>query len=355
MREPRIRHSRPTLGPLEQAAASRVLASSQLAADEEVRSFEAEVAGLLGLAGGVATSSGTAALHAALLALGVGPGDEVLVPTYVCSAVLYAVQATGARAVPVDVLPDGNVDPDVARHAVTRRTRALVATHAFGIPADVDALLGLDVPLVEDVAQALGARYRGRPAGSFGHVTVCSFYATKVITSGGEGGMVLAQDRSLLARVRRLCTSDARGRERRFNYRMTDLQAAVGRVQLGRLDEFASRRRALAATYTRALDGWGLELPRPCSPGAEPVWYRYVVRCQEAPRLLRHLRRNGVEAKRPVKQPLHRTLGLSGFPVADRLHATSLSLPIYPCLSEQEVNEVARLVRAAVEVRVGVG
>lgn len=350
-----IRHSRPTLGPLEHAAASRVLASGQLAADEEVRRLEAEAADLLGMAGGVATSSGTAALHVALLALPVGPGDEVLVPTYVCSAVLYAVQATGARAVPVDVLPDGNLDPDRARRAVTPRTRALVVTHTFGNPAEVGTLLELGVPLVEDVAQALGARYRGQRVGSLGHITVCSFYATKMVTSGGEGGMVLARDRSLLARVRRLTTSDARGPRQRFNYRMTDLQAAIGRVQLARLAEFTSRRQALASAYTQALDGCGLELPRPQTPGGEPVWYRYVVRWRDPARLLRYLRQGGVEAKRPVKQPLHRMLGLVGFPVADRLHATGVSLPIYPSLAEEELHHVARLARAAVEVGVGVG
>lgn len=351
----RVPHSRPTVGRAEEAAAKRVIASGQLAADEEVHHFEAEVAALLGLPGGVATSSGTAALHVALLALGVGPGDEVVVPTYVCSAVLHAVSATGARAVAVEVLEDGNVDPDAVRNVRSRRTRAVVVTHAFGCPADVDALLRIGVPVVEDVAQALGAVWRGRPVGSFGQVTVCSFYATKMITSGGEGGMVLAQDRGLLRRARALCTSDARDRRQRFNYRMSDLQAAVGRVQLGRLGEFVSRRRALAVAYARALDVCGLGLPKPSSPDAQPVWYRYVVRSPEAGRLLLRLRRGGVEAKRPVKRPLHRILGLTGFPVADRLHGTSVSLPIYPSLSEDDVCEVAGLVRGALEVGVGVG
>ncbi len=346
---PRIRHSRPTLGPLEQAATSRVLASGQLAADEEVRCFEAEVAGLLGLAGGVATSSGTSALHVALLALQVGSGDEVLVPSYVCSAVLHAVQATGARAVPVDVLPNGNVNLDLARRAVTHRTRALVVTHAFGTPADLQALTSLPVPVVEDVAQALGARYRGRPVGSFGEVTVCSFYATKMITSGGEGGMVLARDPALLGRVRRLRTSDGGGGGQRFNYRMTELAAAVGRVQLARLPEFLAARRALAAAYGRALADCGVELPT-APPHTDPAWYRYVVRHPRAAVLWRVLRRAGVEAKRPVRRPLHRILGLHGFPVAERLHATCLSLPLYPSLSEAELQEVANLVWQALEV-----
>ncbi|MDR7399806.1 MAG: DegT/DnrJ/EryC1/StrS family aminotransferase [Armatimonadota bacterium] len=351
---PRIPHSRPSLGPPEEEAARRVLSSGQLAADWEVRRFEEEVACWLGLTGGVATSSGTAALHVALLALGVGPGHEVIVPTYVCSAVLHAVQAVGARPVPVDVLPDGNLDPDAARASASPRTRAVVVTHAFGRPADLDAVLRLGVPVVEDIAQSLGARYRGRLVGSFGDVAVCSFYATKLITSGGEGGMVLAKDAGLLRRARSLCTSDARGREQRFNYRMTDLAAAVGRVQLRRLPEFLATRWRLAGAYDRALAGLGLELPPAARPGAEPVAYRYVVRHPEAGRLLLVLRRAGVEAKRPVKQPLHRALGLDGFPVADGLHATAVSLPIYPSLSEQHVHGVAEVVRAALEVPGGV-
>jgi len=349
-----IPHSRPTLGPEEEAAVRRVLSSGQLAADREVRGFEEEVAQFLGLPGGVATSSGTAALHVALAGLGVGPGHEVLVPAYVCTAVLHAVRATGARPVPVDVCPDGNLDPQAARARMTPRTRAVVVAHAFGTPADLDAVLNLGIPVVEDVAQALGARYRNRPVGSFGHVTVCSFYATKLITSGGEGGMVLAQDRTLLERARRMCTSDSRGRAVRFNYRMSDLQAAVGRVQLGRLPDFLAARRRLAALYDRLLGGSGLErLPLP-RDGREPVPYRYVVQHPAAGRLLRRLRLEGVEAKRPVRQPLHRALGVPGFPEADRLHATAVSLPIYPSLSEEQAREVAALARAAVEVTCGV-
>lgn len=346
---PQIPHSRPTLGPLEEQAARQVLASHHLAAGQEVRRFEEEVAAFLGLAGGVATSSGTAALHVALVTLGVGPGDEVVVPSYVCSAVMHAVTATGARPVPVDVLPDGNLDPEAARRAVGSRTRALVVTHAFGAPADLDQLVRLRVPVVEDVAQALGARYRGRPVGSFGTVTVCSFYATKMITSGGEGGMVLAYDRSLLARARKLCTSDGRGDLQRFNYRMTDLQAAVGRVQLSRLQEFVARRQALAALYTGQLSGKGLELLPAEAWQTERVWYRYVVHGGDARRLLRGLRWAGVEAKRPIRQPLHRALGLKGFPMAEVLHATAVSLPIHPSLQEPEVVHVAQAARRTLE------
>lgn len=350
-----IPHSRPTVGVQEESAVRRVLSSGQLAADREVRRFEEELAASLGLVGGVATSSGTAALHLALLALGVGPGDEVLIPAYACSAVLHAVQATGARAVPVDASPDGNLDPKAARALLSPRTQAVVVTHAFGTPADLDEVLGLGVAVVEDVAQALGARYRGRPVGSLGDVTVCSFYATKLITSGGEGGMVLARDPSLLRRARRLSTSDGRGGELRFNYRMSDLQAAVGRVQLGRLGEFLAARRRLAAAYDEALCGSAVQRLALPPPHAEAVPYRYVVLHAAAGRLLRRLRRAGVEAKRPVRQPLHRALALSGFPVADRLHATAVSLPIYPSLSEDQVRQVAAVARVAVaEVACGV-
>lgn len=343
----RIPHSRPTVGPREAEAAHRVIESGQLAAGGEVRAFEDEVARAVGVRGGVATSSGTAALHLLLLALGLGPGDEVVVPSYVCSAVLYAVLHTGARPVVVDVRPDDlTIDPEGVRRARTPRTRAAVVPHAFGAAADLEDLLRCGVPVVEDVAQALGGSYRGRPVGSFGVASVCSFYATKLITSGGEGGMVLSDDPALLRRVRELSTPDARSGEPHFNYKMTDLGAAVGRVQLGRLPEFLAARRELAACYEAELRDLGLELPRALPPG-DHVYFRYVVRHPRAGALLRALRARGIEAKRPVKRPLHWILGGGECTVADAAHRFSVSLPLYPSLRREQARQIAAVVRSA--------
>lgn len=343
----RIPHSRPTVGPREEEALRRVIESRQLSAAGEVRAFEEEVARVVGVRGGVATSSGTAALHLVLLALGLGPGDEVVVPSYVCSAVLYAVLHTGARPVVVDVRPeDFNIDPEGVRRARTPRARALIVPHVFGAAADLEALSRCGLPVIEDVAQALGAHYGGRPVGSFGVASICSFYATKLITSGGEGGMVLSDDPVLLRRVRALSAPDGRSGGLRFNYKMTDLGAAVGRIQLNRLPEFLAARRELAACFEGELRGQGLALPRALPP-ADHVYFRYVVRHPAAGILLRALRTRGIEAKRPVKRPLHRILGAGDCPVADAVHRSSVSLPLYPSLRVEQARQIAATVRAA--------
>jgi perosamine synthetase len=342
---PRIPHSRPTLGPAEQAAVAEAVASGQLAQGPRVAAFERAMAGHLGLPDAVAVSSGTAALHLALLALGVGAGDEVLIPSYACTALLHAVRLAGAAPRLVDVDPaTGNLDPDAARRARTARTRALVAVHAFGVPADLDALAGLEVPVVEDAAQAVGARHRGRPVGSLGAVGVLSFYATKLLTTG-EGGMLAARDPGILAAARDRREYDQKDDDRpRFNYKMTDLAAALGLVQAGRLGEFLEQRRRLAARYRAGL-GPGVRHP-PEVPGR--VWYRYVVAGpRDAEAHLARLSALGVEARRPVFQPLHRYLGLDGFPGAEEAWRQAVSLPLYPALSDAEADRVVQAAEAA--------
>ena len=251
-----IPHSKPLLGAEEAQAVAAVIASGQVAEGPETAAFERELAGRLGCAHAVAVSSGTAALHLALAAMGVGAGDEVVVPSFVCAALFHAVAATGAVPVPADIDPlTLNLDPGDARRRLSARTRALVLPHLFGRVADPAPFLEMGVPLVEDCAHTLGARVDGRPAGSFGHVAVTSSYATKLIATG-EGGAVATASEPLAAAVRDLKQYDRRPLDRaRYNLKFTDLQAAVGRAQLRRLDAFIRRRRAIAACYR--------ERPRP--------------------------------------------------------------------------------------------
>ncbi|HEV8306520.1 MAG TPA: DegT/DnrJ/EryC1/StrS family aminotransferase [Methylomirabilota bacterium] len=343
-----IPHSRPTLAGADQEALADVVASGFIAQGPRVAAFEREIASALGVSGGVATSSGTAALHLALLALDVGEGDEVLLPTYACAALLHAVRA--ARAVPrlVDCDPATfNVDPEAARKACTPRTRALVVVHSFGLPADLDALSALGVPVIEDVAQAFGARDRDRPVGSVGAAAVLSFYATKLLTTG-EGGMLVARDARILAAARDLREYDQKAEDRpRFNYKMTDLQAALGLAQLARFPAFLGRRQALAALYRDRLAHLPLEHP-PVRPDRGSVYYRYVVKGREpADRYLAGLMALGVEARRPVFRPLHRYVGAEGFPGAEEAWARAVSLPLYPALTD---DEACRVVDAARQV-----
>ncbi|MBI4014065.1 MAG: DegT/DnrJ/EryC1/StrS family aminotransferase [Candidatus Rokubacteria bacterium] len=340
---PPIPHSRPTLGEQDCAAVAAAVASGQLAQGPRVAEFEQAMAARLGVPGGVAVSSGTAALHLALLALGVGAGDEVIVPSYACAALLHAVRATGALPCPADVDPATfDLDPDAAKRACSARTRALIAVHAFGLPADLGALAGVGVPVVEDAAQALGARYGGRPVGGLGRVGVLSFYATKLMTTG-EGGMLVSGDAALLAAARDLREYDQKPDDRpRFNYKLTEPAAALGLAQLARLDGFLARRQAIAARYRQGLAGAVLEPPR-VPPGRTHVYHRYVVkgRAPAEPRL-RALEARGVQARRPVFRPLHRYLGLApeAFPGTEEAWARAVSLPIYPSLRPEEVDRV---------------
>jgi perosamine synthetase len=283
--------------------------------------------------------SGTAALHLALLALGVGPGDEVIMPSYVCTALLNAVHYTGADPVIADI--DSltlNMDPEDTRRRITPRTRAIIVPHMFGMPARMEQFCRFDVPVIEDCAQSLGSNYRGKPLGSFGAAAIFSFYATKVITSG-EGGMVISRSKKLIDRVVDLRQYDNRPRyEMRFNYKMTDISAAIGSSQLSSLPGFIQTRRRLAKKYRQAFASLGLGMP-PAHPGH--IYYRFVLDVgAEIEAWIKTLHEKGIACARPVYRPLHRYLHLEGFDASETAWDRSLSIPIYPSLSEVETDRV---------------
>ncbi len=335
-----IRHGRPTVAEEDAAAVARVVRSGALAQGPEVAAFEAAVAERLGVEAGAAVASGSAALELALRTLGVGPGDDVLIPTFACDALYHAVTRCGARPVLVDADPATlSLCPGDARRRLTARTRAVIVPHAFGLAAPLGPWLALGPPVVEDCAQALGAVRDGRPVGSRGAAAVCSFGATKMVTTG-EGGLV-GGGAGLVARVREARDYDERvDLAPRFNYKLTDIQAALGRSQLARLDAFVARRRVIADRYRRRLAGLPVRLP--AEAGDAHVYHRFVVEVDRPLQaVIAALERRGVSARRPVFRPLHRALGLDGYPEADRLWARALSLPCYPALTDAEVDQVA--------------
>ncbi|MEW6428704.1 MAG: DegT/DnrJ/EryC1/StrS family aminotransferase [Thermodesulfobacteriota bacterium] len=341
-----IGHFRTDTTAADARAVAEVIAGGQLAAGRVVRRFEEETARFLGIADGVAVSSGTSALHLALLALGVGAGDEVLLPSYLCVAPLNAVHHAGAVPVLADVDPEtGNLDPQDAEKRLTAKTKAIIVPHLFGRPAPMARLKALGVPVIEDLAQAFGASLDGRPLGGHGEVAVCSFYATKVFTTG-EGGMVLSRDRRLLDRVRDLHDYDEKELYQvRYNYKMTDMQGALGLSQLRRLPQSLARRRQIAAFYDDRFRDLGAELPVRLEGENH---FRYVLRLHRSPQaFIAAMADRGVTCRRPVFRPLHRLLGLQGFPGSDDLHDRAVSLPIYQGLSDEEVRAVAGAVLAA--------
>ena len=344
-----IPHSRPTLGSQDAQALTAAARSGQLAQGARVAEFERGVAAYLGVQGGVAVSSGTVALELALLALGIGRGDQVILPSYVCAAPWLATVRVGAEPRIVDVEPQTYaIDPAKAAKAVTPRTRAIIVPHPFGLPAELSRLEALGVPLVEDCAQTLGATEGGRLVGSVGRATVCSFYATKLLCTG-EGGMLLSSDPLILEKGRALRDYDEKPTldAAAFNRKMTDLQAALGVSQLAQFRAFLERRAAIAAQYHDALGQTGLGLPA-IPPGRTHIFYRYVVRLPQATRsshsleaLLTRLERRGVQCRRPVFRPLHRYLGLTGYPNSEEAFETALSVPIYPSMTDEEVSRSA--------------
>ncbi|MEJ2428358.1 MAG: DegT/DnrJ/EryC1/StrS family aminotransferase [Deltaproteobacteria bacterium] len=321
-------------------------ANSPSAQGPQVRGFEKELGTFHGLPPGIATSSGTTALHLALLSLGVGQGDEVLLPSYVCSAPLHAVYHSGATPVLVDVDPKtGNIDPDDLKRRLTPRSKVIVVVHLFGLPASLSDIVGLGLPVIEDCAQALGAELEREKIGTLGKVAICSFYATKIITTG-EGGMLLSPDLSLLARAKDLRDYDKKEHfSVRFNYKMTDLQAALGRSQLQKLESFLGQREALAEVYNKELATLPCTLP-PSPEGR--IFYRYVISIQENVReLVQKLLNMGIEVARPVYRPLHRYLNLEDYPGAEMAWQSHLSLPIHPSLTSEDVHRVCHTLQQA--------
>jgi dTDP-4-amino-4,6-dideoxygalactose transaminase len=348
---PIIPHSRPTLGPEEIQQVTRVLESGQIAQGKLVARFESAFTQKLGIEYAACVSSGTAALHLTLLAMKIGSGDEVIIPSYVCTALLNALNSVGATPVLAEIDPHSyNLDPDDVKKRLTQRSRAVIVPHLFGLAADLESLSGLGVPLIEDCAQAPGATYKNRPVGTSGKAAIFSFYATKVMTTG-EGGMIASRSKEIIDAVRDLREYDKTGGYKiRFNYKMTDIQAAIGLSQLDRLENFIRHRRRIAQTYHSALASLGVRLPFR-APGH--IYFRYVIGLgTDAIPWIRELRARGIRSERPVQRPIHRYLLQEGYPLTDQVWSQSLSIPIYPSLTDKETDRVIQsLYQTSKEVR----
>jgi perosamine synthetase len=354
---PRVSAVRVHVGDEETAAVTAVLRSGRLVQGQEVASFEEEFAAIVGGHTCVAVNSGTSALHLGLLAAGIGPGDEVVVPSFTFAATANAVAMTGATPVFADIEPDTFcLDPDAVAAAVTPRTAAVVPVHLYGHPVRWDGLAGVaerhGLLLLEDAAQAHGASYDGIAVGALGDVAAFSFYATKNMTTG-EGGMVVCRDEDIARRVRLLRNQGMEQRYRNeiagLNNRMTDLAAAMGRVQLRRLPGWNEERRAVAATYGEQLTG---VVTPPVAPKAEPVWHQYTVRSTDRDALAQRLDAHGIDSAVYYPVPTHRLPAYAldvELPETERAAREVLSLPIRPGLTDEEVARVVAAVNEAAD------
>ncbi len=337
-----IPQSRPDLRLSDFAHIREILGTRQIAGGPFVQRLERAICLAAGTRFAAATSSGTTALHLALLALKIGAGDEVLVPSYTCPAVAQAVMHTGATPRFVDVDPE-TLNPTAAlvSRRMTRRTKALIVTHTFGFPAPMDELASLGLPVLEDATMALGAMYRKRRVGSHGDIAVFSLYATKVVAAG-QGGVVCTSRRELMRAVRNLDGPDRPAlKPVRYNYAMSDLTAGVALGQMNRLRTSLRRRSSIAARYVDAVDPARLQK---ATPESRPIYYRFAVRAESAAASMRRARRLGIAVDRPVAWPLHRLAGESfrAFPGTEAAYRATLSVPLYPALTDREVDAIAR-------------
>ncbi|MBN1440852.1 MAG: DegT/DnrJ/EryC1/StrS family aminotransferase [Anaerolineales bacterium] len=337
------------------AAFARVRERGQFILGPEVEAFEKAFAQYCEAKHAVGVASGTEALQIALLACGIGPGDEVITVAHTAAATVAAVELAGARPVLTDIDPvRQTLDPARIEPALTQRTRAILPVHLYGQPADLSPMLDIaarrNLALIEDCAQAAGARYRGRRVGAWGNAAAFSFYPTKNLGAYGDGGAVVTDDDGLAERARAIrqygWNADRICRGKGINSRLDEIQAALLSVKLARLEDWNAERRRLAGVYRKGLASAGLRLP-PEPPDSAPVYYTFTVRHPRRDSLRAHLARHGVGTAIHYPCPVHlqpgfRNLNLSpgDLPETERAAQEVLSLPMFPGLREDEIRTV---------------
>jgi perosamine synthetase len=330
-----------------------------------IEKFEREFANYIGMKYGVAVSNGTVALHLALAALGIGPGDEVIVPDLTFVATINAVLYTGARPVIVDIHPEyWCMDPDKVEKAITPKTKVIIPVHLYGHPCDMDPIMEIasrnNLYIVEDAAEAHGAEYKGRKVGSFGYISCFSFYGNKIITTG-EGGMVLTNDDELAEKIRILRDHGMNPEKRYwhevigFNYRMTNLQAAIGVAQLSKIDKFIEKKRRIAKIYAEELSSIPGIILHPEMPWAKNVYWLYSILIDlnkakiSRDELSKRLEKEGIETRKffyPLHEmPIYAKYGVYSYPVATTISRQGLNLPSGTKLTEEDVRFIAQKIK----------
>jgi len=339
-----------------------VLNSSQFILGPNCRELEKEIAAYQGVSHAIGVANGTDALLLALEACGIGPGDEVITTPFTFIATAEVIALAGAAPVFADILPDTfNIDPREVEKKITRKTRAVIPVHLFGMPADMDPIMDLcrrkGVRVIEDCAQSFGAEYRGRKTGSFGDCGCFSFFPSKNLACCGDGGMVVTEDPGIAERIRLLRNHGSRAKYMHgiigHNSRLDEIQAAVLRVKLKRIDAFNEGRRKAAGLYRRYITGKDVRLPGEREESRH-VYHQFTVRSALRDRIAARLNKNGVSTAIYYPVPLHRQEVFSGMkqsaenlPCADACAREVLSLPMFPELSEEEIRLISSIVNSA--------
>ncbi|MBP9716663.1 MAG: DegT/DnrJ/EryC1/StrS family aminotransferase [Candidatus Levybacteria bacterium] len=348
-----IKHNKPLLGKDELNAVDEVIRSEWIIADSQVKKFEKSIASMNKFKYAVALNSGTAAIHLALLSLGVKKSDEVILSAFTVADPLNAINYTGAKTVLVDVEKNScDIDVEQIKRKITNKTKAIIVPHMLGSFAKIEELENLGIPIINDCAQSIGGIYKGKPIGSYGDLTIFSFYATKLITTG-QGGMVLTNNKRRAKFMRD--TIDYNGRTNykvRFNYPMTDLSAAVGNVQLKKLDSFIKRRREIGLRYQNTIKDKNISF-FPNSKDDYSNYYRFVLKFtsrkkrDDAKKLFI---KNRITAIIPIKEYelLYNCVSENkkDYPNSLEMANTCLSIPIYPALKEEEIKRIVEVLES---------
>jgi perosamine synthetase len=365
----RIPLSAPDIMEADIEAVVSVLRTTRLSLGPKMEEFERSIADLVGVPHGIAVSSGTAGLHLCLRALGVGEGDEVLLPSFTFIAAGNAVLYERAKPVFVDIDPlTLNLDPGKLERSITPKTRAIIAVHTFGYPADLDPIMEIarkhGLPVIEDACEALGARYRGRPAGGIGDFGIFGFYPNKPITTG-EGGMVVARDSQMAATIRALRSQGRREsdgwldhRLLGYNYRLSEMNCALGLEQMKRIDDILDRREALAIQYSQELQA----IPEVTTPPltikeGRVCWFVYVIRVDNRDQILGKMTEQAIGCARyfaPLHlQPLFAPYAnpRDDLKITEQVAAQTLALPFFNALTREQIHEVCRALRDAVRLK----
>ncbi len=341
-----------------QAAFHRVLDSGHFVMGSELEAFEAEFAEFSGVKHCVGVGNGLDAIHLLLRAYKIGLGDEVIVPSNTFIATWLAVSQCGATPVPVEPRADTyNIDPDLIIAAITPRTKAIIPVHLYGQIADMDRINDIaqihNLIVIEDAAQAQGAEYKGRRAGSLGHAAATSFYPGKNLGALGDGGAVLTQDDAIADEIKRLRNYGSQIKYQHdsagYNSRLDEMQAAFLRVKLSHLNAWNARRRNMALQYSTLLHDSDLTLPFVPS-WAEPVWHLYVIRSQQRDKLKAHLESHGIATVihypiAPHQQNCYGQYAEHSLPVAETLASDVLSLPMSPTMREDEIDYIVKTIQ----------
>lgn len=344
-----IHHSKATIFRKDLEAVLETMLTDRFGPSKErhVREFEKELSSFLDIENTVVTNSGTAAMHLALLALGLQPDDEVIIPSYAEPSILHAVHYVGGKPVLADINHNNfTLSLDETKKLVTEKTKAIYIPHLFGFPADISHFLELNIPIIEDITDALGAEFKGQKIGKTGTIAVASFSDEKMITTGQGGALFSSQKRIITETRQRLSYKEMDSYSTRYNYRLSDLLAALGLNQLKFLDKFIEKRQVLANEYDKFLSKSNIEYFS-LVVDRYNTYFRYIISLKgNIQKTIQYLKKNKVDAEEPIAKPLHRLLELdsSRFPNTEMVFHRSISLPIYPTLKKSEVEKIAGLV-----------